>query len=129
MPPALHPRSSQTLSLFTTTLALSFIVVALPHVIPCPVDRRPRALAEGSIPGAADGARRKRRRKDNDAADPAAATAARSDKECPIPKPTGLLARMLGTGEREPVRRPVVRVEEYRGVRRKDGDPEQGRGK
>lgn len=55
--------------------------------------------------------------------------AARSDKECPIPKPTGFLARVLGTGEREAVRSPVVRVEEYRGVRRKDGDQDRERGK
>jgi cytochrome c oxidase assembly factor 2 len=128
MPPALHPRSSQTLSLFTTTLALSFIVVALPHVIPCPVDRRPRALAEGSIPGAADATGMRRRRKEGDGADPAA-MAAGPEKECPIPKPTGFLARVLGTGEREAVRRPVVRVEEYRGVRRKDVDPDRERGK
>jgi cytochrome c oxidase assembly factor 2 len=125
MPPALHPRSNQTLSLFTTTLALSFIVVALPHVIPCPVDRRPRALAEGSIPGAADDATRRRMRKrGKDEAAQGDSMAPPSEKECPIPKPTGFLARVLGTGEREPVRRPVVRVEDYQPVRRKDADRE-----
>jgi hypothetical protein len=36
---------------------------------------------------------------------------------------------VLGTGEREAVRSPVVRVEEYRGVRRKDGDQDRERGK
>ena len=39
MPSALHPRSRQTFSLFTTTLAVSFLVVALPHILPCPVPR------------------------------------------------------------------------------------------
>ncbi len=128
MPPALHPRSSQTLSLFTTTLALSFIVVALPHIIPCPVDRRPRALAEGAIPGTADDATRRRvRTRRKGEAGQGAATASPSEKECPIPKPTGFFARVLGTGEREPVRRPVVRVEEYQPGRRKDSDRERGK--
>lgn len=38
-PPHLHPRSSYTTSLFTTTLALSFLIVGLPHVLPCPAPR------------------------------------------------------------------------------------------
>ena len=36
MPPALHPRSAATTSLFTGTLLVSFAVVALPHLFPCP---------------------------------------------------------------------------------------------
>lgn len=41
MPPHLHPRSLSTTSLFSTTLALAFLVVAAPHVLPCPVRRPP----------------------------------------------------------------------------------------
>merc|ERR1711981_1183111 len=48
MPPALHPRSSMTLSLFTSTLAISFLVVGLPHLIPCPV--QPQAYADDGTP-------------------------------------------------------------------------------
>ncbi|KAF8421191.1 hypothetical protein EV426DRAFT_218511 [Tirmania nivea] len=51
MPPHLHPRSLSTTSLFSTTLALAFMVVAVPHVLPCPVRRPPgayRADASGS---------------------------------------------------------------------------------
>ncbi|KAF8463429.1 hypothetical protein BDZ91DRAFT_764561 [Kalaharituber pfeilii] len=45
---ALHPRSLSTTSLFSTTLALAFLVVAAPHVLPCPV-RKPAGmhLADG----------------------------------------------------------------------------------
>ncbi|KAG6986749.1 hypothetical protein G7Y79_00073g098480 [Physcia stellaris] len=37
--PSLHPRSRLTTSLFTSTLLLSFLVVGMPHILPCP---RPR---------------------------------------------------------------------------------------
>ncbi|KAI1335453.1 hypothetical protein F5Y15DRAFT_250081 [Xylariaceae sp. FL0016] len=36
MPPHLHPRSRMTSSLFATTLVASFLVVGLPHILPCP---------------------------------------------------------------------------------------------
>ncbi|PHH52879.1 hypothetical protein CFIMG_008340RA00001 [Ceratocystis fimbriata CBS 114723] len=36
MPPHLHPRSRTTSSLFAATIAASFLVVGLPHVLPCP---------------------------------------------------------------------------------------------
>ncbi|KXJ95365.1 hypothetical protein Micbo1qcDRAFT_157265 [Microdochium bolleyi] len=39
MPPHLHPRSRMTSSLFATTVAVSFFVVALPHILPCPAPR------------------------------------------------------------------------------------------
>jgi len=39
MPPHLHPRSRMTSSLFATTVAVSFAVVALPHILPCPAPR------------------------------------------------------------------------------------------
>ncbi|AEO55318.1 hypothetical protein MYCTH_2107968 [Thermothelomyces thermophilus ATCC 42464] len=39
-PPHLHPRSRMTSSLFATTVLASFLVVALPHVLPCPAPAR-----------------------------------------------------------------------------------------
>jgi hypothetical protein len=48
MPPHLHPRSTATSTLFAGTLLASFVVVAIPHVFPCP---RPRtgASADGGM--------------------------------------------------------------------------------
>ncbi|KAH9909102.1 hypothetical protein F4778DRAFT_213073 [Xylariomycetidae sp. FL2044] len=39
MPPHLHPRSRTTSTLFATTVAASFLVVGLPHILPCPAPR------------------------------------------------------------------------------------------
>ncbi|KAJ4990518.1 hypothetical protein SVAN01_03965 [Stagonosporopsis vannaccii] len=102
MPPHMHPRSLTTASLFTTTLMVSFLVVAAPHLIPCPVD--PRTLADS-----ADPTRRRRRRRpaaEDDASDAADALSEQTrieahlnpKRECPIPKPGGLVAQVLGMG-------------------------------
>lgn len=87
-PPRLHPRSRTTSSLFLTTVAASFLVVALPHLLPCPVaparyaddDEGPAATADGMPPG--------RRRCGPDEA--------RRRRACPVPKPGGLLGHWLG---------------------------------
>ncbi|KXX79215.1 hypothetical protein MMYC01_203692 [Madurella mycetomatis] len=113
-PPHLHPRSRMTSSLFATTVVASFFVVALPHILPCPAPRR--AYADGEMPhdlAAADGsARRKRRRRlegeevaengivqftpgEGDGPTKAKAKAA-SKRECPVPKPGGVLGEWLG---------------------------------
>ena len=116
MPPHLHPRSRLTSSLFATTLLASFLVVGLPHILPCPAPRI--AYADGEM--AADGTiRRRRRRKpvntDNLAKEgsievdrPDAASldgedsigeqtsGKRSRRECPIPKPSGRVGELLG---------------------------------
>ncbi|KAH6635367.1 hypothetical protein B0J18DRAFT_472452 [Chaetomium sp. MPI-SDFR-AT-0129] len=72
-PPHLHPRSRMTSSLFATTVLASFLVVALPHILPCPAPRRAYADGgDGAIPGqtGADGGsdgvrvRRGRRRRE-----------------------------------------------------------------
>ena len=63
MPPALHPRSRQTFSLFTTTLAVSFLVVGLPHILPCPVPHT--AFADGDNPSEAQNFRQRRKREDD----------------------------------------------------------------
>ncbi|KAK0643583.1 hypothetical protein B0T16DRAFT_459712 [Cercophora newfieldiana] len=119
-PPHLHPRSRMTSSLFATTVIASFFVVALPHVLPCPAP--PRAVyADGEMP---DGTTRRRRRrrpettedgivqfgaaKDGD--DDSAAKAEASKRECPVPKPTGMLGDLFGfkksPGEDSDPRRP-----------------------
>lgn len=110
MPPHMHPRSRMTASLFTTTLMVSFLVVAAPHLIPCPVD--PRTLNDS-----ADPTRRRRRRKsveaqegesqDGDALEQQRRMMLEErmnpKRECPIPKPGGLVGQVLGmtrgTGE------------------------------
>ncbi|KAJ4398975.1 hypothetical protein N0V91_009753 [Didymella pomorum] len=97
----MHPRSRMTASLFTTTLMVSFLVVAAPHLIPCPVD--PRTLNDS-----ADPTRRRRRRKpietqegesqDGDALEKQKMLEERMNpkRECPIPKPGGLVGQVLG---------------------------------
>lgn len=104
MPPHMHPRSRMTASLFTTTLAISFLVVAAPHLIPCPVD--PRTLNDS-----ADPTRRRRRRKPIDQQEGEGADAREQQsmieerinpkRECPIPKPGGLVGQVLGMTKRD----------------------------
>ncbi|EMD01218.1 hypothetical protein BAUCODRAFT_144769 [Baudoinia panamericana UAMH 10762] len=100
----LHPRSRTTGTLFTTTLAISFLVVALPHLLPCPVDRRQYAdtieMPDGTV-------KRRRRRvsKDddgNEAADEVPLMSQeRPKRECPVPKPGGLMGQLMGFEQRE----------------------------
>jgi cytochrome c oxidase assembly factor 2 len=96
-----------TASLFTTTLMVSFLVVATPHLLPCPVDIR--TLADSADPDALSGEPRRRRRrrvpreetcnnvmsdqrqKENDAEEWAT-----PKRECPVPKPGGLIGQVLG---------------------------------
>ncbi|KAI9813694.1 MAG: hypothetical protein M1832_006122 [Thelocarpon impressellum] len=101
MPPHLHPRSAWTTSLFTTTLLASFLVVGMPHLLPCPAARRDYAdVAEG---------RRQRRRMPRPAAGAPDGDALGEEgygegddavelgrRECPVPKPRGLLGEVLG---------------------------------
>ena len=113
MPPHLHPRSKLTSSLFATTLFFSFAVVGLPHVLPCPAPRI--AYADGESP---DGPQRRRRRRkcvENDGKEASKAaealdesnddgestilsriSGAKPKRECPVPKPGGLVGELLG---------------------------------
>jgi cytochrome c oxidase assembly factor 2 len=105
----MHPRSRSTGALFTATLAVSFLVVGLPHILPCPVDRRKFAdSGEGS-----DGKpRRRRRRGDGTQIDTAANTVfqcgtsiadedGRRKRECPVPKPGRLVGQVMGFEQKE----------------------------
>lgn len=115
MPPHLHPRSRMTTSLFTTTLMVSFLVVAAPHLIPCPVD--PRTLADSADPTGETRRRRRRRilKAEDDDDDETCAEGLseetkrrlalrerlRAPRECPVPKPGGLIGTVLGVGDGE----------------------------
>ncbi|KAG9203997.1 hypothetical protein B5807_09107 [Epicoccum nigrum] len=117
MPPHMHPRSRMTASLFTTTLMVSFLVVAAPHLIPCPVD--PRTLNDS-----ADPTKRRRRRRPMESEEEAETDVLSEDarrkmieermnpkRECPIPKPGGLVGQVLGmTGRQEGVTAQVERL-------------------
>ncbi|PWY84939.1 alpha-1,3-mannosyltransferase [Aspergillus heteromorphus CBS 117.55] len=122
MPPHLHPRSRSTTSLFAATLFASLVVVGLPHVFPCPAPRR--TLADSEMIVTADGQQiqriRRRRRKDEDMLSPVegvlprtspatddevstflqleeeAQRLAAAGRECPVPKPRGVLGDLLG---------------------------------
>lgn len=125
MPPALHPRSRQTGALFTGTLAVCFLVVGAPHILPCPVN--PKQFAD-TIEGP-DGQpiRRRRRRKqateeggsDADAAESYDALMAETKKkrECPVPKPGGLVGQVMGFKETESQRPSQVIVRELQARR------------
>ncbi|CAG8980004.1 hypothetical protein HYALB_00005177 [Hymenoscyphus albidus] len=113
MPPHMHPRSRLTSSLFATTLFASFFVVALPHILPCPAPRV--AYADGEMSNGAP--RRRRRRKcegektedtkdsliegreesGNGCEDEGSRIRTNNSKrECPVPKPGGLVGEILG---------------------------------
>ncbi|KAF2671986.1 hypothetical protein BT63DRAFT_468019 [Microthyrium microscopicum] len=115
MPPALHPRSRTTLTLFTTTLALSFAVVGLPHILPCPVPHNKRMYADGEMPG------RRRKRKPQEGETQSGKTGERNiqetipERECPVPKPTGLVGQILGFEQKNKPLAPIVKVEAYTG--------------
>ncbi|RYP17763.1 hypothetical protein DL765_004341 [Monosporascus sp. GIB2] len=125
MPPHLHPRSRMTSSLFATTVLASFFVVALPHVLPCPAPRVAYADSSSSSSEAEtetvtvtnpDGTtttrRRRSRRKAAVVKDGIAAFEGREEdfeegqkerrprprqeRECPVPKPGGVIAELMG---------------------------------
>ena len=109
MTPHLHPRSHLTTSLFGTTLLVSFLVVGMPHILPCPAPRVKFADSDYDI--TEDGKRTRRR----PAVDPeesvggdkgVSALPAISEEEklamrrrshaCPVPKPSGIIGEVLG---------------------------------
>ncbi|PQE13685.1 alpha-13-mannosyltransferase (Alg3) protein [Rutstroemia sp. NJR-2017a BVV2] len=112
MPPHLHPRSKFTSSLFATTLFASFFVVALPHALPCPA---PHIAYADTISVDASGRPRRRRRKcpvdeeekeeesnsklhsfDNQKVDIESEGTRLQKRECPVPKPGGIVGEILG---------------------------------
>lgn len=139
MPPHLHPRSLTTTSLFGTTLLVSFLVVGMPHIIPCPAPRI--AFAEGeeiSISEDGRGRRWRRRRKEDEGQEDSTLEeesvrlldqkkeSIKKARECPVPKPMGIIGSMLrsGKGEEEVAMPPKVRVETRKAERRKTDEVE-----
>ncbi|GME27230.1 hypothetical protein GTA08_BOTSDO09432 [Neofusicoccum parvum] len=126
MPPILHPRSRQTVSLFSATLLASFFVVGLPHVLPCPVN--PRAAADSADNFGEDQMAARQVAAGDEPPVGTAATAAAGcnseeideafgrRRECPVPKPGGLVGQILGFEGQERVRRTVI-VESVRAKR------------
>ena len=111
MTPHLHPRSRLTTSLFGTTLLVSFLVVGMPHILPCPAPRV--NFAESDFEILEDGKRRKRRPSTETLSDESAGTDSElqiplhiSEEEkalmkkrahtCPVPKPPGIIGKVLG---------------------------------
>ncbi len=106
-PPALHPRSRLTSSLFATTLFASFFVVALPHVLPCPAPRvvyaddgtpRPRRRRRKSVDmneNEKEGEKVQLKQVDVEESEEEAVEV-RAGRECPIPKPPGFVGELLG---------------------------------
>ncbi|RWA04689.1 hypothetical protein EKO27_g10419 [Xylaria grammica] len=111
-----------TSSLFATTVAASFLVVGLPHILPCPAPRV--AYADAAAP---DGSRRRTRRRSQHATEvkdgiaqfegvsetsgtggegtetsTLTSTAPRGKRECPVPKPGGVIGQMIGFKKEEP---------------------------
>ncbi|KAK3339329.1 hypothetical protein B0H65DRAFT_297016 [Neurospora tetraspora] len=105
-PPHLHPRSRMTSSLFAATVVASFLVVGVPHILPCPAPRV--AFADGDMSADGQPKRRRRRRVENTEGkdeilqfetEPGSGDADRAralKRECPVPKPGGVLGSMLG---------------------------------
>ena len=118
MPPYLHPRSGMTTSLFTTTLAVSFLVVGIPHILPCPVNPKQFAESESADFDSKQARRRERKRLRRTEQEPSPEVqnglekhggdqdhVSRSDidgrrRECPIPKPGGLIGEIMGFRKR-----------------------------
>ncbi|KAK7187638.1 hypothetical protein PSPO01_06372 [Paraphaeosphaeria sporulosa] len=129
MPPHLHPRSRSTMSLFTTTLAVSFLVVATPHLLPCPVD--PRALADSADPDALSGQPKRRRRRilKEETCNDIMGEERRKMKdveewaipkrECPVPKPGGLIGQVLGLKKTEEEEEQISVTTQVQRARRK----------
>ncbi|KAF2032468.1 hypothetical protein EK21DRAFT_39963, partial [Setomelanomma holmii] len=86
---------------------VSFLVVAAPHLIPCPVD--PRTLADSADPTGENRRRRRRRLTEDDTCNDVLSEERRKQKlfeeklspkrECPVPKPGGLIGQVLGLKE------------------------------
>lgn len=105
-PPHLHPRSRMTSSLFGLTVVASFLVVGLPHLLPCPAPRV--TFADGEMP---DGSGRRRRRRKPEITETTEGSIvdfngmddneirARTKRECPVPKPGGTVGELLGFGK------------------------------
>jgi len=81
--------------------------------------------ADGEIPTTEDGKKRRRRFKAKDATGNEVDTRKTSERECPIPKPSGLVGQILGFKAKEGEPLPPVRVEKYTGSIRRTREPKE----
>ena len=129
MTPHLHPRSRLTTSLFGTTLVVSFLVVGMPHILPCPAPRV--KFADGDFEVTEDGKRRRRRRPADaltpldsggegegavasslEVSEEEKITMRKKSHECPVPKPRGFIGEVLGFRKEETAEKlPWPRIE------------------
>jgi cytochrome c oxidase assembly factor 2 len=116
-------------TLFTGTLAVSFLVVGIPHLLPCPADRRQFADS-AECPDGRVQRRRRKRNVDGTTSTPATTSPTadndelvslseeeRPKRECPVPKPGGILGQIIGFRSEEKVK-PVEVVVQSRELRR-----------
>lgn len=95
-----------TSGLFATTVVVSFFVVAVPHILPCPAPRI--TYADGEI-SEGPGKRRRRRKPEItetpegnivefgiSSEDDVLRASAKMKRECPVPKPGGTVGELLG---------------------------------
>ena len=94
-----------TSSLFASTVVACFFVVAMPHILPCPVPAT--KFADGDVVVDENGRRRRFRRRESPEEvkqgivqfnGPIESEDAiqRARRECPVPKPGGILGEWLG---------------------------------
>ena len=88
---------------------VSFLVVAAPHLFPCPVD--PRTLTDSADPTGQNRKRRRRRSPEDETCNNVMSSERRrkqlieeklaAKRECPVPKPGGLIGQVLGVQNEE----------------------------
>ncbi|KAI6783405.1 uncharacterized protein J7T54_004432 [Emericellopsis cladophorae] len=91
-----------TSSLFASTLVACFFVVALPHMLPCPVPAK--KFADGQVMVDENGRRKVYRRRESPDEAKSGIVQFGEDiesgkavkRECPVPRPGGMLGEWLG---------------------------------
>jgi cytochrome c oxidase assembly factor 2 len=92
------------------------MVVGLPHILPCPVDRRQFADSTETPDGKVRRRRRKQETYDGEASTETTGldSNGRPKRECPVPKPGGLVGQMMGFEKKEKDRPLEVVVKSFR---------------
>jgi len=78
-------------------------------MLPCPVPHRTRVYADGEMAEFDEEGKKRRRRRRMVTED----GKKEDERECPVPKPSGLIGQILGFREQEGGKIPAVRVEKF----------------